>query len=321
MSSEDSKTTILVVDDTQLNVVLLDRILTKEGYGVICAYRGEVALDEARNKCPDLILLDIEMPGMDGFEVCKRLKEDNLLQDIPVIFISALSDTDDKVRALSEGGVDYITKPIQAEDVLARIAIHLKIRNLQKQLEEQNSLLEAEILRRKETESHLQLIASTDSLTEVYNRRYFFELGLKEVSRSMRTQMPLSAIMLDIDHFKKINDSYGHLVGDQVLIRFVQICKQNLRTYDILCRYGGEEFSVLLPDTDINQASIVAERLRNAVESTGMNIYNHSIFITASFGIANLDLENEISLESILDRADQALYKSKQRGRNCVSSW
>jgi diguanylate cyclase (GGDEF)-like protein len=321
MSSRNSEATILVVDDNQLNVVLLDRLLTNEGYRVISAYLGEDALDKARNKNPDLILLDIEMPHMDGYEVCRRLKEDCLLQDIPVIFISALSETDDKVRALSAGGVDYVTKPFKAEEVLARIAIHLKIRNLQKQLEEQNSLLEAEILRRKEIESHLKHIATTDSLTKVYNRRHFYELASKELSRSIRTKIPLSVIMLDIDHFKKVNDSYGHLVGDQVLIRFVQICQQNLRTYDILCRYGGEEFAVLLPDTEINQAPIVAERLRKAIESTELIINSQSIFITASFGIANLDLDNELSLESILDRADQALYKSKQLGRNCIFSW
>ena len=321
MSSTDSTPTILVVDDNQLNVVILDRILTSEGYRVICAYQGEVALDEARNKHPDLILLDINMPHMDGYEVCKRLKEDNLLQDIPVIFISALSEIDEKVRALSAGGVDFVSKPFQAKEVLARIAIHLKIRVLQKTLEEKNKALEVEIQQRKEIESNLKRIATTDSLTNVFTRRHFFELASTELSRSLRTMVPLSVIMMDIDHFKQVNDLYGHLIGDQVLIQFAQICKENLRKYDIICRYGGEEFAVLLPATDIDQAVIIAKRLREKVESTELIVNDQSIFITTSFGVANHDLSTELPLEIILDRADQALYRSKQHGRNCVTQW
>jgi len=231
--------TILVVDDTQLNVILLDRLLKNEGYQVLQAERGKIALDIARQNVIDMVLLDINMPGIDGYEVCRQLKADERLKDIPVIFISALSDTMDKVTALSVGGVDYITKPFQAEEVLARIDTHLKIRNLQQELELKNAVLEAEILRREEAEKELTILAATDPLTKVFNRRHFFEFATRELSRANRTKVSFSIMMADIDHFKKVNDSYGHLIGDQVLIRFTEICQENLRHYDVLARYGG----------------------------------------------------------------------------------
>jgi diguanylate cyclase (GGDEF)-like protein len=321
MTPGNSSPTILVVDDTRSNVILLDRLLSDEGYAVIHAYRGNSALDMAQSEHPDLILLDIAMPNMDGYEVCERLKKDHLLKDIPVIFISAFSETEEKVKALSVGGVDYVTKPFQAEEVLARIAIHLKIRSLQKQLEAKNTVLEAEIRRRQQVEQQLIRLAATDTLTKIYNRRHFFELASKEYSRTKRAKKYLAIIMVDIDHFKKINDSYGHLVGDQVLFRFAQLLKNDLRAYDVVGRYGGEEFVILLPDTIIKHAILIAERLRVKTEKTKMIVNDHTISITASFGVSSYNQKKELPLEKILHRADQALYRSKQKGRNCVSFW
>jgi diguanylate cyclase (GGDEF)-like protein len=321
MSSHDSPPTILVVDDTQNNVTILERLLTSEGYQVISAYRGNTALNLAEKHHPDLILLDIGMPIMDGHEVCSRLKASEKTNDIPVIFISAFSDTEEIVKALSVGGVDYVTKPFQIEEVLARIAIHIQIRYLQKLLEEKNTILEAEIQRRKKVENQLKILAATDPLTKIYNRRQFFELAMNEYSRSRRSGKPLSIIMIDIDHFKKVNDTYGHLVGDQVLIYFAQLLKKCIRAYDLLGRYGGEEFVVMLPETNNQLAVMIAERLRTFTEKTVLPVKSHKISITASFGVSSNNKDSELPLEAILHRADQALYKSKQDGRNKVSFW
>jgi len=227
----------------------------------------------------------------------------------------------DKVTALSVGGVDYITKPFQAEEVLARIDTHLKIRNLQQELELKNAVLEAEILRREEAEKELTILAATDPLTKVFNRRHFFEFATRELSRANRTKVSFSIMMADIDHFKKVNDSYGHLIGDQVLIRFTEICQENLRHYDVLARYGGEEFVILLPETGIHEAIEIAERIRTKIEAAEMTFGGHEFSITTSLGVANIEDEGEVPLEIILDRADQALYQAKQNGRNKFIVW
>jgi diguanylate cyclase (GGDEF)-like protein len=321
MDASNPSKIILVVDDTQLNIILLDRLLKNEGYQVLQAERGNIALDIARKNYLDMVLLDINMPGMDGYEVCRQLKADEKLKDIPVIFISALSDTMDKVMALSVGGVDYITKPFQAEEVLARIETHLKISNLQKELELKNTKLQDEITRREEAEKELTILAATDPLTKVFNRRHFFEFATRELSRANRTNVSFSIIMADIDHFKNVNDNYGHLIGDQVLIRFTKICQENLRHYDVLARYGGEEFVILLPETGIREAVEIAERLRSKIETAVMKFGGHEVSITTSLGIASTADEGELTLEVILDRADQVLYQAKQNGRNKFFVW
>ncbi len=321
MTSQPPPATILVVDDTALNIILLDRLLTNQGYQVVRAEDGISALDAIQRTPIDMVLLDINMPHMDGYEVCRRLKADENLKSIPVLFISALSDTMDKVKALSVGGVDYITKPFQADEVLARIETHMKIRNLQLALEEKNAVLEAEIAKRQEAEQELTILAATDPLTKVFNRRHFFEFSTRELARSQRNNDSFSILMMDIDHFKNINDSYGHLIGDQVLIRFTQICQKNLRHYDVLARYGGEEFVALLPETDPAAALEIAERLRKAIEETEMLFDGQTVTLTISIGAASLDSQPGLSLEIILDRADQALYRAKENGRNQVMAW
>ena len=312
---------ILVVDDVPLNVTLLDRILRDEGYEVICAYSGESAIRKTISELPDLVLLDVTMPQMNGYEVCRRIKADDRVKDVPVMFISALAKTANKVEALSAGGVDYITKPFQAGEVVARIGIHLEIRSLQKQLEEKNAILEREIIKRREIEKELKILAATDNLTKAFNRRHFFELATKELSRSKRFGKHFSVIMMDIDHFKRINDTYGHLVGDQVLVRVAKLCQGSLRNDDVLGRYGGEEFVVMAPDTDVNEAEVVAERLLHSVVDHEMEFNGYKFYITASFGVACLNPGEELTLEQVLDQADQALYRSKQNGRSCVTIW
>ena len=319
--TNESSANIMVVDDNQFNLILLERVLKNKGYDVCLVGEACQVVDMAEKKVPDLILLDFAMPGMDGCEVCESLKKHKNLRDIPVIFISALSDTGDKVKALTAGAVDYVTKPFHDDEVIARIKTHLKIRSLQKQLKEQNAALESEINKRREAEAELRIKAITDPLTNIYNRRYFFELATKEFSRSRRETEPFSIIMIDIDNFKSVNDTYGHLIGDQALIRFTEICKAEIREYDILARYGGEEFVILLPNTDIQQAKSMAERLRASIIKTPLQFGEIIVSITSSFGISCSNNDSVLALDKILDKADQALYWSKKGGRNRISVW
>jgi diguanylate cyclase (GGDEF)-like protein len=312
---------VLLVDDNTNNLLLVERILKSEGYLVHSETSSMNALAVAEKKPPDLILLDISMPVIDGYEVCQRLKGMENLKDVPVIFLSAMSDVFDKVKAFSVGGVDYITKPIELEEFLARIQNHLRIGILQKQLEEKNAILEAEIARRSKAEEDLKHIAATDPLTKIFNRRSFFDLAEKELSRSQRFNTALSVVMVDIDHFKNVNDTYGHILGDQVLIAFAELCQKNLRQYDIFARYGGEEFIVLLPETDISQAMVIAKRLQTMVAGTQIAFNGDKVSITISLGVSSNEGELSLTLDQLVDRADQALYSSKQSGRNKVSLW
>ena len=315
----DPLATIMVVDDNQMNLLLLDRILRSSCYDVVLISESAKVISTCEANPPDMIILDISMPKMDGHEVCESLKSNEGLREIPVIFISALDTTDDKVKALGAGGVDYITKPFQDDEVLARIGIHLKLRNLQKQLAEQNVVLKKEVNRRMKAEKELFVQATTDPLTNIFNRRHFFEVAAKELSIPKRVDQPFSVIMIDIDHFKKFNDTYGHCIGDQVLIHFAEICQKNLREYDLLARYGGEEFVILLPKTDKQQAQVIAERLRTQVADTNMTIENNAVSITISLGVCSTSGDSPIDLTDIVEKADEALYRSKQSGRNRVS--
>ncbi|WP_052314997.1 response regulator [Thiocystis violascens] len=207
--------TILVVDDTPGNLDLLGRILTDAGYRVRQLPCGELALTSARTAPPDLILLDIRMPGLDGFEVCQRLKEEAITAEIPILFISALQDAGDKVRAFAAGGLDYITKPFQTEEVLARVATHLRLSALQRRLELQNRELER--------------LATTDPLTGILNRRSFTDYGLHYLAHANRYGRPFGLIMFDIDKFKAVNDCHGHGVGDKVLVVVTERIRACLR--------------------------------------------------------------------------------------------
>jgi diguanylate cyclase (GGDEF)-like protein len=318
MGKQEPAAKILVVDDSPTNLRLLERLLTHNEYQVTTARDGLLAMQKAHQDPPDMILLDIAMPDMDGYQVCQHLKTDEALREIPVIFISVLDELVDKVKAFKVGGVDYITKPIQDEDVLMRIKTHLTLSTMRKELAEKNAQLEEEIMLRQTTEQQLLRMATTDPLTELFNRSHFFDLAGRELSRSQRKNRPISFLLMDIDHFKKINDSYGHLVGDQTLIRLAEICQGYVRKYDILARYSGEEFIALLPETDLEHAKIIAERMRELVENSIMEFEGITFSITVSIGVATIDAENNLSLDGILDRVEKALYRAKRSGRNLV---
>jgi diguanylate cyclase (GGDEF)-like protein len=314
----ETKGSILVVDDTLDNLRLLNDLLTREGYIVRPVPDGRMALTSAQVEPPDLILLDIMMPGMDGYEVCQRLKADERTAETPVIFLSALGDVMDKIKAFGAGGVDYILKPFQLEEVMIRVKTHLTIRRLQKTLEEKNAQLELEIAERKFAQEELERLASTDPLTGLYNRRRFFMLAEAEFRKATRYNRPLSVILFDVDLFKRVNDTYGHGIGDQALIHVARMARVSARDADVISRHGGEEFALLLPETNRQDARIAGERLRNLIEKTPVTVDGHEILLTVSVGVADNTSFHPDRFDQILIWADRALYDAKETGRNKV---
>ncbi|MBF0241832.1 MAG: diguanylate cyclase [Desulfamplus sp.] len=325
---------ILVVDDNPQNLRLLIAILTMHGYKVRPAPNGELAIKSIFSTPPDIILLDIMMPEMDGYQVCQKLKESEETRAIPIIFISAIDAIAEKIKAFEMGAVDYITKPFHAEEILARVNTHLTLRKTQKQLED-------EIEKRKASEEALravsikyQKMATQDYLTGVSNRRHFMERAEEELNRAKRYSRPLTFLMMDIDHFKKINDTYGHQAGDYILKQVSTTCLDNLRLNDIFGRIGGEEFCALLPETSYNDAMVVAERIRKSIEGASWQFDNSVISCTMSIGMSgfNISSSNLVgqslkeeesrldgqSIDQLIKQADEALYLAKSSGRNQV---
>lgn len=292
---------ILIVDDMTSNIQVLANAL-QDDYRIKVATSGERAIDIARSESPpDVILLDIMMPELDGYEVCKRLKSDPKTSTIPIIFVTALSDAADEEKGLNLGAVDYITKPFHLPIVKARVRNHLSLK------------LKTDLL---EELSHL------DGLTHIANRRHFDEVMEKETHRIHRMMQPISILMLDVDYFKPFNDNYGHGLGDECLVQVAKAMTQVLkRPNDLLARYGGEEFVVLLPETPLAGAIKVAEDLRTAVEMLNFPHKYSAVadHVTISVGVASNEVSQESAVDALLKRADAALYQAKAAGRNRVS--
>jgi len=228
------------------------------------------------------------------------------LQDTPVIMLTGRDDRELKIKGLGQGASDYITKPFDAEELVARVKVHLKIKNLQDDLKRTNELL-------------LEL-SNTDHLTGLFNRRYLMESLGKEVQRSLRKGGNLSLIILDIDHFKQVNDTYGHLQGDIVLQKVAQLLQKELRAYDTAARYGGEEFIAVLPDATLEAAKFVAERVRASVQSTRFSGELSRLSLTISLGVAMFSPQGCGTVDGFIKLADDALYRSKANGRNRVEA-
>jgi diguanylate cyclase (GGDEF)-like protein len=290
---------LLIVDDEKQNRTLLTELL-QDDYQIILAKNGLQALDRAQERSPDLILLDILMPEMDGFAVIRALKKNDSTRNIPVIFISALDSASDEELGLELGAVDYIAKPFHPPIVRVRVRNHL-------QSVHQRRLLEQ--------------LALIDSLTEIPNRRRFSEVYEKEWRRCMRNGSPLSLIVVDVDHFKIYNDTYGHAAGDLVLKRVAQTIQAALqRPADFVARYGGEEFVVILPEIEAAGAQEVAEKIRADVEQQKIHYPESSSAncLTVSLGGATqIPGKTEVDSE-LFCRADRFLYEAKRTGRNRV---
>jgi diguanylate cyclase (GGDEF)-like protein len=309
---------ILIVDDSVENRQLLLRTLGKTGYEVIEAGDGKEGLTRALEDLPDLILLDIVMPELDGYQVCEALKRVPGVADIPVIFLSAETEVKNKIKGLELGGVDYITKPFNRGEVLARVRTQIKIHQLTKELLQTNAELQKKNQELAEANAVITQLIRTDALTGLANRRYFLEVLENIMSLARRHQTPLSLIMADLDHFKAINDTYGHAFGDQVLKGFGALLQQYSRREDLAARFGGEEFIVALPATDLSDALIFAKRIRLGLEEMKWDQIEGKV--TGSFGVSQFWAGD--TQDSFIERVDQALYQAKAAGRNrvCISN-
>ncbi len=320
MESSNEITKLLIVDDNPNNLFSFEAILKTPELEIATAASGDKALQTLLEQ-PNisLILMDVQMPGMDGFETAELIRGQRKFQELPILFITAVYQSDDFARrSFDVGAFDYITKPVDSSVLKSKVQVFLTLERQKKELAQANAQLQAEIIVRKKAEEQLTVLATTDPLTNALNRRHFMTLAEIEFERASRYDNNLSVIMIDLDHFKQVNDSHGHATGDLVLQELVVICQSTLRSIDIVARYGGEEFVILLPETDIDGALLTAERLRQRIEAATIGTLEGPLSTTASFGVACLDEEQQLSVETLLDHADQALYAAKAAGRNRV---
>ncbi|MEO5899961.1 MAG: diguanylate cyclase [Ilumatobacteraceae bacterium] len=289
---------ILVADDSLVVRAVLRDQLEREGYEVFEATDGLTVLAQTAAIRPDAILLDIEMPGLDGHQVLVRLKDDEQLRDIPVVFLTGRTTTEEMVAGLRAGAHDYLKKPFEPAELIARIGGAVRIKRLQDELRERNDQLDR--------------LSRIDPLTGCYNRRHIDEQLLRHASSARRRAQPMAVLMLDIDHFKRVNDTEGHPGGDIVLQQVVHRLQNAVRVDDLVGRWGGEEFVIIAPQTDLAGGMLLAERVRLAVADTPMDLGDHSITVTVSVGCAS-GIDDGTAL---LSQADVALYQSKSDGRN-----
>ncbi|MGI9089984.1 MAG: diguanylate cyclase, partial [Gemmatimonadaceae bacterium] len=303
---------ILVVDDHPDNIMVLRARLEARGYLVDSAEDGEEALEKIHASPPDLVLLDVMMPKIDGMEVARRMKSDRSLPFIPVIMQTALDSTESMVQGLDAGADDYISKPINFRELEARVKSLLRIQALQRELAERERQL-------SEANDQLLSMSRTDALTGLDNRRHLGERLHEMWEHSTRLQEPMSLVMCDIDHFKRVNDEHGHQAGDAVLQQFAALLKADAREIDRVGRYGGEEFVLILPGTVLDAAVTFAERLRAAVEDHVFDLGNgDTLRRTMSCGVAAWPHPLIQNQEGLIRTADEALYVAKETGRNRV---
>jgi diguanylate cyclase (GGDEF)-like protein len=289
------KGVVLVVENSPATAKLLEIKLKEEGYNVIMSANAMDAMDKLYDFSPDLILSDIMMPEMDGFELLQKIRSETMRGDIPFIFISAKNSTEDKLRGFELGGDDYMTKPFHADELIARIRVNIK---------------RSERLRKE---------SATDFLTSVFNRRAMESRLAIELQRSQRFGRVFTVGMVDIDHFKLFNDANGHLVGDEVLRAVARKIQAQLRDIDVVARFGGEEFFVIMPETEKKNAYKAMERVRSSIASTRLPGANGSdIGVSVSVGVAEFPYDG-IDAEALIKAADMAMYQSKADGRDRVT--
>lgn len=297
-NSIDTTPVVLLIDDSEFVHRLLDARLRSESISLIGEHDGRKGMERAASEMPALILLDLDMPVMDGFETLRSLKDDPRTRDIPVIVLSGMQSSQDKVAAFDLGAVDFVTKPFELTELRARVRSSLKMHALLQMLSQK---------------------AQIDGLSGLYNRSYFDDRLQEEYDRAIRHGNPLSMAMIDLDKFKQINDTYGHPAGDQVISGIAKIILQECRSVDIACRYGGEEFVLIMPETSPEQAFLLCERIRVRCEQVTWSDHP-SRRVTLSVGINGLESGTTSSVlpAVIIEQADRNLYTAKQSGRNTV---
>jgi len=289
---------ILIIDDNPDALAVAKTRLAKEGVDIVCAEGGAAGLEAARRERPDLILLDVEMPDISGFDVCRALKADADLCMIPVLFLTGSGTADDKVKGLDLGAVDYVTKPFDAFELRARVRAALRTKHLQDLLIKH---------------------AHIDPLTGLPNRRALLERLQREWARLQRRGGTLAFIMAGIDHFKRVNDTHGHNIGDRLLQEVAKAIARQCREEDLPARYGGEEFAIVVPDEAASSAAHLAERCRQDIAEIRLPLRSETVQTAASFGVA--DAAAAPSIETLVQHADQALYQAKDAGRNRVQCY
>lgn len=306
-SREHTPLVVLIAEDDRDIRDMEAHMVRSMGHTVNLATTGREALQRVREQLPDIVLLDVMMPEMDGFDFCRAVRADDTLRDLHIIITSARDALDDKIKGLELGASDYLTKPFSLTELKARIQVGERIVRYRKTLKDQQVMLE-----------HM---AREDTLTGLCNRRHFMERAQEEWLRAQRYAHPLSVLISDIDYFKTINDHYGHAWGDTVLKEVGKTLLAHCRGSDLVARYGGEEFTVLLFETTTGGALEVAERLRLAVKALVFEHPSGTIHITMSFGVASLQNDHLQRLTELIEEADQALYSAKQNGRDRVEKY
>ena len=291
--------TLLVVDDskTAREVILHSLSETNLFSNFLTAENGADALEILYSNSVDVILCDLHMPVMSGYELLQKLQKEKDFCDLPLILLTSQTEQKEKIRCLDLGACDYVTKPFDTAELKARVQVHLKLKILQDQLKE---------------------VANTDPLTGLGNRRRLFEMLSSEMARSQRIDKPFSLAMIDIDHFKKVNDTYGHMGGDKVLAELSKEIVFGIRKYDLATRFGGEEFAVVFPETTLDQAAIVAERIRARIKKISFTDELSDLRLSVSLGVATYPAPGIDTIDDLIREADNALYQAKKNGRDRI---
>jgi len=298
--------TVAVVDDDAAIRRLVRLFLSRAGYGSFECETGDQARAALLSKPWDLAILDRKLPDMDGLALCRELKAQPQFRSRYIVILTGEAEQEDKVEGLELGADDYITKPFQYPELLARVRAGKRIVDLQKEL--------------IETNRRLELLSITDGLTKLNNHRFFQDELARAFEESERYERPLSLTMTDIDFFKKVNDTYGHAIGDEVLKSVSKLLKESARSTDLVARYGGEEFAVMMPETDLDDAIVFAEKIRALIADTPIETQAGSLTVTISLGVASVPRSRIHSAKDLIVAADKALYRAKKGGRNQVQA-
>lgn len=324
--NDKNEINILIVDDRQENLLVLESLLDNMNCNIIKATSGNEALSLMLDYEFALVLLDVQMPDMDGFETAELMRSNSRTRYVPIIFVTAISKEQKCIfKGYEIGAVDYLFKPIEPIILQSKVKVFLELYNQKKLVEEQAKLLELKILELievKEANFKLESLSASDGLTGISNRRSFDNYIKMSLKNCMRSKKTISLIMGDIDYFKAYNDNYGHLKGDECLVKVAKALASSIkRPLDFVARYGGEEFAVVLPETNKEDAISIAEQIRDNIRSLAITHEHSQVapYITLSLGIATILPKLSYSVEKFIDNADKALYKAKSNGRNRVS--
>jgi two-component system cell cycle response regulator len=298
--------TVAVVDDDNAIRRLLRLFLTRAGYSTFECVTGNDAREKLSTVPWDVAILDRKLPDMDGLKLCRELKSKAEFRSRYIIMLTGEDEQEDKVEGLELGADDYITKPFQYPELMARVRAGKRIVDLQKEL--------------METNRRLELLSITDGLTKLYNHRYFQDELARAFDESQRYKRPLSLAMIDIDFFKKVNDTHGHAVGDEVLKAVARLYKETVRSTDLVARYGGEEFAIMMPETELQDGVTFAEQIRALIEQTSIVTQAGPLKITVSIGVASVPLSQVNTAKELIVAADKTLYRAKKGGRNQVQA-